>query len=110
MSSFLAVDMIYKSLSPRIFLTIKFISICLITGALGLELANLYIPLNKIFTLPSLNIILTLERFALITHFLEAVIAVFYAHSKNKIPLNYGVYTFFVGTIGLLELFNNEDI
>lgn len=53
-------------------------------------------------------IVLT-ERFAVIIHFFEGVIAAIYAPSKNKPPLQYGVYTFFVGTVGLIELFKQEN-
>lgn len=43
-------------------------------------------------------------------HFIEGIIAAYKAPLKNKIPINYGIYTFFVGTVGLLELFDKQDI
>jgi hypothetical protein len=42
-------------------------------------------------------------------HFIEAIIAAFYAPAKNQKPIQYGIYTFFVGTIGLLEFFENPS-
>lgn len=44
-------------------------------------------------------------RVALIGHGIEAVISVFYAPGKGKPPVSYGIYTFFVRTVGLVELF-----
>ncbi len=43
------------------------------------------------------------------SHFIEAIIAAFYAPSRKKMPIQYATYTFFVGTIGLLELFDQQD-
>ncbi|MEQ9357174.1 MAG: hypothetical protein RIG63_18605 [Coleofasciculus chthonoplastes F3-SA18-01] len=40
---------------------------------------------------------------------MEAIIAAVYAPSRQKTPIVYGTYTFFVGTVGLLELFDQED-
>jgi len=42
-------------------------------------------------------------------HFIEAIVAAFYAPSRKKMPIRYATYTFFVGTIGLLELFDRDD-
>ncbi|HIK06024.1 MAG TPA: hypothetical protein IGS40_15130 [Trichormus sp. M33_DOE_039] len=95
-----------KILKSQIVLPIKLISIVLITSAISLEVWNIYRPLNN----ETVNAIFWFGRFALISHFLEAVIATIYASSKDEIPLKYGIYTFFVGTIGLLELFRKEDI
>ncbi|MBE9208868.1 hypothetical protein IQ244_20440 [Nostoc sp. LEGE 06077] len=93
----------------QIFFSVKVISVVLISSAISLELWNIYTPINKGQTLTGLNIIMLLGRLALIAHFLEAIIASIYAHSKNRMPLRYGIYTFFVGTIALLELFRQED-
>lgn len=43
------------------------------------------------------------------SHFIESIIAAFYAPSRKKMPIKYATYTFFVGTIGLLELFDQQD-
>jgi hypothetical protein len=45
---------------------------------------------------------------ALSAHFLESIIAAYYAPSKDKIAFQYAVYTFFVGTVGLIELFDHD--
>jgi len=42
-------------------------------------------------------------------HLVEAIIAAAYAPSRQKKPIVYATYTFFVGTVGLLELFDQED-
>jgi hypothetical protein len=46
-----------------------------------------------------------LGRLALIGHAIEGLIAAVYAPSKGKSPLSMGIYTFFVGAFGLMELF-----
>ncbi len=97
-------------IKKKLFPPVKMLSTFLITGALGLELWNIYAAINEILVPRSLQPIFWLERFAVITHLIEGVIASFYAHSKKKIPIKYGVYTFFVGTIGLLELFDDSRI
>jgi hypothetical protein len=88
---------------------IKVISTVLITSAIGWELGNIYALLHNLKLPSSLNPIFLIERFALTTHFIEAAIAAFYAPAKNKLPIKYGIYTFFVGTVGLLELFDEEN-
>ncbi len=100
---------------------IKSVSTVLITSAIALE-TWFYFPelieklgisffntsmstfLEPIF----LNLILWVGSFAITVHFIEAVVAVFYASSRNKNPIKYGIYTFFVGTVGLLELFDRD--
>lgn len=78
------------------------------TCAMGLELWNIYALSNKV-EIPSIMIpIFWIERIAVTAHLIEAIIAAFKAGSKDKIWYKYGVYTFFVGTIGLYELFNEE--
>lgn len=96
--------MILKDLSHKLFPVIKVISIVFITSAIGLELWNIQV-LTANNSLPNiLNPILIIAHLALSAHLAEAVVAAYYAPSKNKMPIKYGVYTFFVGTIGLLEL------
>ncbi len=88
---------------------IKVVSIIVVTSAIALELGNIYALLHN-FQLPSsLNPIFWMGRFVITAHFIEAAIAVFYASAKNNIPIKYGIYTFFVGTVSLLELFDKED-
>ncbi|MBD2437410.1 hypothetical protein [Nostoc sp. FACHB-110] len=88
---------------------IKIISTILITSAIGLELWNIYAVLNHNQIPSSLNLIIWFERFAMIAHLIEAAIAAFYASAKNKMPIKYAAYTFFVGTVGLIELFAKEE-
>ncbi|MBO3462818.1 hypothetical protein [Aetokthonos hydrillicola] len=97
------------NIKKKIFPLVKIISTLLITGALGLELWNIYAVMNEVEVPSYLHPIFCLERFAVIAHFIEGVIALVYAPSKGKIPLKYGTYTFFVGTIGLLELFDDMN-
>ena len=85
---------------------IKPVSIIAITGALILEGANLYLQLQNKSLPDSLNPVLWLATIALIVHSIQGAIAAFKAPSQGKNPLTYGIYTFFVGTIGLKELSN----
>lgn len=88
---------------------VKVISTILITAAIGLELWNIYRVLTHNQIPSSLNLIVWLERFALTAHLIEAAIAAFYASTRNKIRIKYAIYTFFVGTIALLELFAKKE-
>jgi hypothetical protein len=87
---------------------IKIISTVLMTGAIGLELWNIYAVTHQLQIPNSIKPIFWVERVAVGAHLIEAIIAAFNAGSKNKIWYKYSVYTFFVGTIGLMELFNEE--
>jgi len=80
---------------------VKTLSCAVISGALGLELWNVLAH-----TSPYLDwqLVFWFGRFVLISHGIEAVAAAFYAPAKQKPALGYGIYTFFVGTIGLVEL------
>jgi hypothetical protein len=88
-----------------LWLIIKRIAILVSTGAIGLELWHLdAFVLHK--QIPEfLAPIFWVGRLVLVAHLLEAVIAAVYAPRQQKAPLTYAVYTFFVGTIGLVELF-----
>lgn len=92
-------------MKQKAFTAIKLISIILITSAIGLELWHLSAVMtqNQIPTL--LHPIFWVERFALLIHGIEGLFAMVYAPRKQQVPIPYGIYTFFVGTIGLLELF-----
>lgn len=102
--------MIIKDIKPikqKLFTIIKFISIPLITAGMGLEIWNIEtITTNN--QLPTiLTPVLILAHIALSAHFIEGVIAAIYAPAKNHNPIKYAIYTFFVGTVGLLELWEN---
>lgn len=78
----------------------------MIVSAIIWELGNIYATVNHEKIPSKLNFIFWIERFALIAHLFEAIIAAFLAPAKEKYPIQYGIYTFFVGTVGLWELFN----
>lgn len=85
---------------------IKVVASLVIFSAIVLELVNLYI-VQQGGQLPSLlKMLLWFGHFALTAHLVEGIIAAFYAPTRGKHPLSYGVYTFFVGTVGLVELFD----
>ncbi len=86
---------------------IKVLSTCLITGAIGLELWTLKATLTDSWIASIPEPVFWLERFAIAIHLLEGGVAAAYAPSRNKPALRYGTYTFFVGTVGLLELFKH---
>ncbi|WGV27472.1 hypothetical protein [Halotia branconii] len=100
--------MILKDIKEKLFSVIKVISVVVITSAIGLEIwyiqtltINNYIPI-------ALNPVLIIAHLALSAHLFEGIIAACFAPAKNHQPIQYGIYTFFVGTIGLLELFENQ--
>lgn len=97
-----------KDIKTQLFTIIKFISIPLITSAIGLEIWNIQTSITN-NQLPSiLTPALILAPIVLSAHFVEGIIAAFYAPSQNHNPIKYATYTFFVGTVGLLELWENR--
>jgi uncharacterized protein with PQ loop repeat len=98
-----------KLVKRNIFSVVKIISTMLITSAIGLESWNIYAVITNSNVPSSLNPIFWIERFAMTCHFIESIIAAFYAPSRKKMPIQYATYTFFVGTIGLLELFEQDE-
>jgi len=101
--------MISQSRKQSVFSLIKVISTVLIASAIALELGNIYAITTNIKVPLSLEPCFLIGRLAMAIHFVEGVIAAFYALSRKKTPIKYGVYTFFVGTVGLLELFSQDD-
>ncbi|AFZ24249.1 hypothetical protein Cylst_2005 [Cylindrospermum stagnale PCC 7417] len=98
-----------KYIKEKLFPVIKVVSIVGITSAICLEIWDIQ-SLTTNNHLPSiLNPVLIIARLALAAHFVEGVIAACYAPAKNQKPIKYGVYTFFVGLFGLLELFDNHS-
>ena len=83
---------------------IKVISIVAITSALGLEAGTLYLHLQNKSLPSSLNSLFWLASIALTVHGIEGAIAAVKASSRKINPVSYGIYTFFVGFIGLKEL------
>lgn len=109
LKNFFVNSMNFKLIKRNIYTFVKIISTVLITSAIGLESWNIYAVINNINVPSSLNPIFWIERFAMMSHFIEGIIAAFYAPSRQKMPVKYATYTFFVGTIGLLELFDRQD-
>ncbi|WP_017655516.1 hypothetical protein [Fortiea contorta] len=101
--------MIFNQIKTTLFPVIKVISTVLIISAITWELGNIYATSVNYQIPDSLNPIFWIGRFALTSHFLEGIIAAVYAIQKNKKPISYGIYTFFIGTIGLIELFLEKD-
>jgi hypothetical protein len=98
-----------KDIKQKLFPIIKIISTALITSAMGLELWNMQTSITN-NQLPSiLTPALIIAHIALSAHFMEALIAAYYASTRNQTAIKYAIYTFFVGTVGLLELWENQD-
>ncbi len=88
----------------KLFDLIKIASTTLITCALGLEIWYVSLKLTDSSPPNKLHPVLWLGSLALVAHFIEGVIAAFKAKTQDKLPINYGIYTFFVGFVGLWEL------
>lgn len=86
---------------------IKVLSTVLITGAIALEVWNLYT--HGLAQFDRFKFLIGFERFALLAHLGEGAIAAIYASRKGEKPIRFAIYTFFVGTIGLLELFDRSS-
>jgi hypothetical protein len=97
-----------QKIESNIFIAIKVISTIVIISAIALEIGNIYANLTDLKIPSSLNPIFWVERFALSAHFIEAIIAALYSPSKGKSSLQYSIYTFLVGTVGLWELFDSD--
>lgn len=95
-----------KHLNRRVLKTIKFVSIILISSAIGLELWHIYASMTVKEIPQALDVIMWVERLALLVHFIEGILAAFYASLRGESPIKCGVYTFFTGTISLFELFD----
>lgn len=91
-------------MNPNTAKLIKITSITLITGALGLELWNIYLLSNNAVLPANIKPLFWLGSVALIAHAVEGFIAAFQARDRGKNPITYGIYTFFVGFVGLKEL------
>lgn len=93
---------------PQLLLSIKILSTVLIGGAIALEGWNFYSQFAH-HPLPSLlQPLQWLGRIALVSHLIEGIIAGVYTASSKKTALQAGVYTFFTGTLGLLELWGDR--
>jgi hypothetical protein len=86
---------------------IKVLSTVLIAAAIGRELLNL-VAQQALALLALPQPIAVLGRLAIAAHGIEGAIAAWYAPSRGKSPLRYAIYTFFVGTLGLVELWQDD--
>ncbi|MBE9228442.1 hypothetical protein IQ264_23775 [Phormidium sp. LEGE 05292] len=93
----------------KLFNLIKIVSPVFMVGAIGLELWNFETKLTTNQFPSSLVLILWLGHIAIASHLIEAVVAAIYAPAKKQKPIQYATYTFFVGTVGLLELFDSDQ-
>ena len=91
-------------MKQKLFSLIKITSTILITCALGLEIWQIYLRLTDASLPDRLYPILWLASVALIAHLIEGAIAAWQANACHKNFITYGIYTFFVGFVGLLEL------
>ena len=87
---------------------IKIVSPIAMIGAISLDLGMFYFSLNHWQMPDFLTIFVIVGSVALVIHAIEAIIAAFFARNKGHNPLKYGIYTFFVGTVGLIELFEQK--
>jgi hypothetical protein len=87
---------------------LKVISPVVMLGAIALELWHLEARLSHGQFPSSLIPVLWFGHFAISVHLIEAVVAAIYAPNKKHQPIQYGIYTFFVGTVGLWELFESD--
>lgn len=94
-------------------LTIKFIKLTspfLMVGALFLDYNFIYSYSNNQEIPNFIKALTIIGTLAVIVHFIEGIVAIFIAkRSEIKNPLIYGIYTFFVGTIGLFELMEVDE-
>lgn len=91
-----------------VFLLIKCFSIVLMTGAIGLELWHLQSVVTQSQPPVVPLVVFWIARFALIIHGAEGIIAAGYATRRQRSPIFHAIYTFFVGTVGLVELFSSD--
>jgi hypothetical protein len=83
---------------------IKITSTLLISNAIGLEVWKIVAEFtnSELPHLPSL--LFLISRLAMTIHAIEGAIAAICTPDKTK-ALQAGIYTFFVGTLGLLEIY-----
>jgi hypothetical protein len=96
-------------MNPTITNLIKIASTLVITSALGLLGWNLWLHSQGESLPPNLTSLFWLGSFVLVAHGVEGAIAASTAPSHQQNPLFYGVYTFFVGFVGLQELAKEQD-
>ncbi|MDJ1173830.1 hypothetical protein [Roseofilum capinflatum] len=95
-------------LPPAAIGAIKVGATLLMSGAIALESYNLIHPFIDWSAPTAIVGLIILERLAVIVHIVEAIAAAYFAPSHQQPPLKTALYTFFVGTVGLLELLKGE--
>ena len=83
---------------------IKCLSIVLMAGAITLELWHFQgvVAGSQQSVIPP--VVSEMARFGLAVHGLEGILAAVYAKRQQRSPFFYAIYTFFVGTVGFIEL------
>ncbi len=74
------------------------------TGAIALEFWYFQAAATSGQQLAIPSIVLWGAHFVLVAHGIEGVVAAVYAVRQQRSPFFYAIYTFFVGTVGLIEL------
>jgi hypothetical protein len=87
---------------------IKIISIIFVSCALGLDAWQIYMQLHHVSLPSQLEYLFWIGNIIMIAHAIEGIIAAFKAKSQKQNPLTYGIYTFFVGFVGIQELVKNK--
>lgn len=90
--------------------SIKLLSTVLIIGFLGIAGWNFYATGNNATIIDLPQWVIWWGYFAIFAHFLEAIAASIYAYFHQKNVLLTGIYVFFVGTVGLGEVFGKQDV
>lgn len=91
------------------FSLIKVTSIIVVTVAIALDLVDFYLSSQQATLASNLNFWLWVGNIILFAHAIEVAIAVPKARFQGKNPIFYGIYTFFVGFVGLKELFQQDS-
>ncbi|MEL7418564.1 MAG: hypothetical protein AAGK10_08305 [Cyanobacteria bacterium J06555_3] len=96
-------------MNPIAVRSIKVISSLVMSIALGSVGWDLYLHAQGESLPANLTFLVWFGSVALVAHGMEGLIAASKASSQHKNPLIYGIYTFFVGFVGLQELSNNDN-
>ena len=91
-------------MNPNTAKLIKITSTILITSALGLELWNIYLLSNNAVLPANIKPFFWIGTVALVAHAVEGIMAAVRVRDRHQNPITYGIYTFFVGFVGLKEL------
>jgi succinate dehydrogenase/fumarate reductase cytochrome b subunit len=78
-------------------------------GAIALEFLVIYSRFNHEKIPPVFTSFMFIASVALIIHIIEGIIAAFFTKRKGYDRIKYGIYIFFVGTVGLYELFKQNN-